>query len=133
MFSSIFQTALHVYFIYVIVYFIVINIVYTVLLVLSYREIMKYMRHNSFSELRPMLQSELTPPVSILAPAFNEEPTVVESVKSLLKLNYGKYEVVVINDGSKDKTLDVMRQEFNLYASRQVYRSIINAKPVRGR
>ncbi len=126
------QIILHLYFLYVILFFIVMNLTYTILLTLSYREIMKYMRHNSFSDFRPMLQSELTPPVTLLAPAYNEEPTVVDSVKSLLKLNYGMYEVVVINDGSKDKTLDVLKKEFELYRSKQVYNPALKAQAVRG-
>lgn len=123
---------LHSYFFFVIGYFVVVNLTYTFFLGMSFREILYYMRHNSFGNLRLLVQSELTPPVSILAPAYNEEPTVVESVKSLLKLNYGKYEVVVINDGSKDGTLERLITEFQMYPSRQVYRGLLQAKPVRG-
>src|SRR3989304_6293788 len=123
---------LHSYFFFVIGYFVVVNLTYTFFLGMSFREILYYMRHNSFGNLRLLVQSELTPPVSILAPAYNEEPTVVESVKSLLKLNYGKYEVVVINDGSKDGTLEQLITEFQMYPSRQVYRGLLQAKPVRG-
>ncbi len=120
------------YFIFVIVYFIAVNLCYAVLLGLSFGEIMLYMRHNSFSNLRSIIQSELTPPVSILAPAYNEEATVVESVKSLLKLNYGNYEVVVINDGSKDGTLQRLITEFFLFRSKRIYNEVLEAKPVRG-
>lgn len=123
---------LHCYFFFVIAYFVVVNLTYTFFLGMSFREILYYMRHNSFGNLRLLVQSELTPPVSILAPAYNEELTVVESVKSLLKLNYGKYEVVVINDGSKDGTLERLITEFQMYPSRQVYRGLLQAKPVRG-
>ncbi|MBI3110121.1 MAG: glycosyltransferase family 2 protein [Ignavibacteriales bacterium] len=123
---------LHSYFFFVIGYFVVVNLTYTFFLGMSFREILYYMRHNSFGNLRLLVQSELTPPVSILAPAYNEEPTVVESVKSLLKLNYGKYEVVVINDGSKDGTLERLITEFQMYPSRQVYHGLLQAKPVRG-
>ncbi len=123
---------LHSYFFFVIGYFVVVNLTYTFFLGMSFREILYYMRHNSFGNLRLLVQSELTPPVSILAPAYNEEPTVVESVKSLLKLNYGKYEVVVINDGSKDGTLERLITEFQMYPSRQVYRGLLQGKPVRG-
>lgn len=117
---------------FVTLYFVVVNITYTVLLLRSFREIMHYMRHNAFSNYRIMVQSELTAPVSILAPAHNEEPTVVESTKSLLKLNYGRYEVVIINDGSTDATLERMKNEFQLYKSKQIYRPTIASKNVRG-
>jgi cellulose synthase/poly-beta-1,6-N-acetylglucosamine synthase-like glycosyltransferase len=122
---------LDVYFYWIIVYFIGVNITYSILLVFSYREIATYMRRQALGDFRALLQSELTPAVSLLAPAFNEEATIVESVKSLLKLNYGKYEVVVVNDGSTDNTLGTMVGEFNLREVRQLYLPAVPAKPVR--
>ncbi len=130
-FLDVLQPVLHTYFLFTIGYFVVVNLTYTFFLGLSFKEILYYMRHNSFGNLRLLVQSEITPPVSILAPAYNEEPTVVESVKSLLKLNYGTYEVVVINDGSRDGTLKQLIEEFHLYRSRQLYLPSIEAKPVR--
>jgi len=127
-----FAVVLETYVVGTILFFVVVNLTYTVLLVLSLREILRYMRHNSFSDFRTLVQTELAPPISILAPAYNEEPTVVESVRSLLKLNYGEYEVVVINDGSKDRTLERLINEFQMYPSKQVYVPSIEAKPVRG-
>lgn len=117
---------------FVTVYFVAVNVTYTFLLLRSFREIMYYMRHNAFSNYRIMVQSELTAPVSILAPAYNEEPTVVESTKSLLKLNYGRYEVVIVNDGSTDATLERMKDEFLLYKSKQIYQPTIASGKVRG-
>lgn len=113
-------------------FFIGVNATYTFLLVRSYREILKYMRHNMFSNYRVMVQSELTPPVTIVAPAFNEETTVVESTKSLLKLNYGSYDVVIVNDGSKDRTLERMKTEFGLRPSNYLYVPLLKSEPVRG-
>ncbi|HTP79532.1 MAG TPA: glycosyltransferase [Bacteroidota bacterium] len=125
-------TLANAYFVFVIVYFILLNVSHTILLALSFREIMYYMRHNSFESLRGLVQSELAPPVSILAPAFNEEQTVVESVRSLLKLSYGTYEVVVINDGSSDRTLGRLTKEFDLFVSKRRYQSLLPSQSVRG-
>jgi cellulose synthase/poly-beta-1,6-N-acetylglucosamine synthase-like glycosyltransferase len=55
-----------------------------------------------------------TLPITILCPAHNEEATVVDSVRALLALRYPQHEVVVCNDGSKDKTLQVLRTAFAL-------------------
>ena len=125
------EVALNSYLFFVLFYFVAVNATYVVLLALSYRQIVSYLRHNSFSDYRIMVQSELVPPVSLLAPAYNEEATIVQSVRSLLKLNYGSYEVVVINDGSKDNTLRTLLETFDLKASRQHYVPVIPAKPVR--
>lgn len=54
------------------------------------------------------------PSISILAPAYNEEATCVQSVKSFLMLNYPSFEVMVINDGSKDKTMEKLKEAFQL-------------------
>lgn len=57
---------------------------------------------------------DLLRPISILVPAYNEEETVCESVYSLLRLNYPNYEIIVVNDGSKDKTIERLVSEFEL-------------------
>ncbi len=126
------QIFLDAYFVFVVLYFIVVNMLYVVLLGLSFREIMTYMRRMSFSDFRSTVQSEITPPISILAPAYNEEATITTSVRSLLKLSYGEYEVIVINDGSKDATLNTLIKEFDLFASKRIYVEHVRAKPVRG-
>ncbi|WP_202131557.1 glycosyltransferase family 2 protein [Aurantiacibacter rhizosphaerae] len=76
--------------------------------------------------------SDQAPAISVLAPAFNEELTIVESTRSLLALQYPDFEVIVINDGSKDGTLDRLVSEFGLeQVDRFVDRSVEHA-PIRG-
>jgi cellulose synthase/poly-beta-1,6-N-acetylglucosamine synthase-like glycosyltransferase len=117
---------------FVIVYFILINIVYFVMLVSSFFAILRYLRRDLFCDFRVIIQSEFSTPVSVLAPAFNEQATIVENVNSLLKLNYSTMEVVVINDGSKDETLATLIREFGLRKTHKVYVRKIATKPVRG-
>ncbi|AJY77523.1 glycosyltransferase family 2 protein [Paenibacillus beijingensis] len=62
-----------------------------------------------------VLSSHYTPPLSILVPAYNEEAGIVSSIRSLLGINYSEYEIIVINDGSKDNTLDAVIREFDMY------------------
>jgi cellulose synthase/poly-beta-1,6-N-acetylglucosamine synthase-like glycosyltransferase len=72
-----------------------------------------------------------TLPISILCPAHNEERTVVESVRALLQLRYPQHEVLVVNDGSKDKTMQVLRQAFALEAVPFDLRLDLPCKPIR--
>lgn len=58
--------------------------------------------------------SPLTPSVSIIAPAYNEEVTIIDNVYSLLNINYPDYDIIVVNDESTDKTLELMIEEFKL-------------------
>jgi len=58
--------------------------------------------------------AKAAPPIALLAPAYNEAPTVVESVRSLLSIRYPEFEIVVINDGSTDATLETLIDTFSL-------------------
>jgi len=80
----------------------------------------------------PQLYAGAEPPVSILVPAWNEQATIVASVRSLLQLHYPEFEVIVINDGSGDATLEVLIREFALQPFPEAYRVRLPSAPVRG-
>ena len=99
----------------ILLYFLAINGTYFSLLFLSGFFVLKYRRRVQHERWRLILQSPLTVPVSVIAPAYNEELTIEESVKSLLMLQYPEYEVIVVNDGSKDDTLERLKGTFDLH------------------
>ncbi len=68
-------------------------------------------RHIDHGEL---LRDPLTPPISIVVPARDEEAVIMESVRSLLSLRYPELEVIVVDDGSTDRTFELLRDEFSL-------------------
>ena len=70
----------------------------------------------------PQYASGLEPPITVLAPAYNEAATIAASVRSMLQLDYPAFEVLVINDGSTDATLQVLRDEFALVEFPEAYR-----------
>jgi GT2 family glycosyltransferase len=74
----------------------------------------------------------IAPPVSILAPAHNEAPTIVESIYSLLALQYAEFEVVVINDGSTDDTLERLVKAFDLQVSSRDFERVAPHKDILG-
>jgi cellulose synthase/poly-beta-1,6-N-acetylglucosamine synthase-like glycosyltransferase len=98
----------------ILIYFAAINGVYLILIILSYFSVVRYHRLIRLQQWRRVIQSPTTIPVTIIAPAYNEEVTIVESVKSLLALQYPLFETVVVNDGSKDETLETLKSAFNL-------------------
>lgn len=110
-------------------YFILLNGGYIMLNVLSLLGMREYFRARSVDSL-PKAYSDYELPISILVPAYNEAPTIVASVRALLQLRYPEYEIVVINDGSSDATLDVLIREFSLVAFPEVYRKRIETKTV---
>jgi cellulose synthase/poly-beta-1,6-N-acetylglucosamine synthase-like glycosyltransferase len=71
-------------------------------------------------------------PISVLVPAYNEQETIVENIKSLLSLNYPTFEIVVINDGSKDETLNRVLSAFKLKLINQPIRYRIKTNKIRG-
>lgn len=104
-------------------------ILYIFLGVLSFVAIKRYKIYNTKFDDALLLSSPLTPGVSVIAPAFNEEKTIIVNVKSLLTLNYPLFEVVIINDGSTDKTLDLLIEEFELEETPFAYVERIKTKP----
>src|SRR5712692_11415116 len=66
-------------------------------------------------------EAPLAPPITIIAPAHNEESSIRVAVRNLLALDYPQLEVIVVNDGSEDRTLEQMREEFCLRLVRAVY------------
>ena len=76
--------------------------------------------------------SEQAPAISVLAPAFNEELSIVESTRSLMALQYPDFEVIVINDGSKDATLQTLIDEFGLARVERFVDTAVSHAPVRG-
>jgi cellulose synthase/poly-beta-1,6-N-acetylglucosamine synthase-like glycosyltransferase len=71
------------------------------------------------------------PSISLIAPAYNEANTILESVKSQLSLHYPDYEVIVVNDGSRDETLALLKQHFNLLPIQRAHELVAKHKPIR--
>ena len=71
------------------------------------------------------------PPLTLLVPAYNEEVTCIDSVRSLLRLDYPSYEVVICNDGSKDRTVEVLRKAFGFERTDVNYHPALATAPVR--
>ncbi|HEY8572830.1 glycosyltransferase [Phenylobacterium sp.] len=90
-------------------------------------------RDRGIAETRQLWRryAEAAPPISLLVPAYNEELTIVESLRSLLSLQYPSFEVVVVNDGSKDGTLKALVEAFDLDAVDRDYEAVAPHKPIR--
>lgn len=76
--------------------------------------------------------ADVTPPIAFLVPAFNEEMNIVDSLKSLLAMNYPKIEAIVVNDGSTDGTLKALIEAFGLVAIERDFDDALLHKPIRG-
>ncbi|HKQ97153.1 MAG TPA: glycosyltransferase family 2 protein, partial [Candidatus Polarisedimenticolia bacterium] len=117
---------------WVLFYFGVLNAFYIILFLISLYEVVRFVKRTFFSDYEQILKSEMTWPISILVPAHNESRTIVETVRSLLSVNYGQFEVIVINDGSTDDTLQKVVRTFDLKRTDRVYRRTLETSEVRG-
>lgn len=84
------------------------------LLWFSVRELSFQIRAKKSRPSSMVFREGMLPTISVIVPAFREEKTIVQSVRALLDLKYPDYEVIVVNDGSPDGTLDVLTGEFAL-------------------
>ncbi len=91
-----------------------------------------YKKKNSFGNISKTMGSPLAPGITIIAPAYNEGLNIVENVRSLLSLQYTNYEVMVVNDGSKDDTLQKLIDAYSLVRTNRDIDPNIKSKPIRG-
>ncbi len=113
------------------VYFLALNLLYLVFTLIAWRDVTRHLRRRRFEPADEVFASPLTPGVSVLLPAYNEEVGVVDAVRSLLALRYPMHEVIVVNDGSKDGTLAVLQEAFDLVPVRKALRQTIPTRAVR--
>jgi cellulose synthase/poly-beta-1,6-N-acetylglucosamine synthase-like glycosyltransferase len=123
------RTLLNGYQYVLLVYFSSLNILYALFTCIGLRAIVVvFAREFSQGSLRDLLERDVYKPVSILVPAHNEEVHIVDSVRSLLALQFPEFEIVVVSDGSEDGTMDQLIRAFALaeqpWASRHTYRSL---------
>lgn len=116
----------------VLVYFLAVNGWYLVLLLSAGMEMSRYVLLARGRARWRLMGSRVAPSISMLAPAYNEAATIGESVRALLALFYPNLEVVVVNDGSKDETMDVLRDTFDLAPIHPVYQKRIRSNEVVG-
>jgi cellulose synthase/poly-beta-1,6-N-acetylglucosamine synthase-like glycosyltransferase len=95
----------------ILIYFFAISIFYIILILISSGKLRDFIRsiRNDVTII-----SNYTKPISVVVPAYNEEATIIDNITSLLDLNYPEFEIIVVNDGSKDETLAKVIEHFKL-------------------
>jgi cellulose synthase/poly-beta-1,6-N-acetylglucosamine synthase-like glycosyltransferase len=112
-------------------YFAGLNLVYIALNLSALRMVGRDSDARAIAAL-PDYTVGLEPAISIIVPAYNEALTIASSVRSMLQLDYPEFEILVVNDGSRDETLAVLEREFGLRPFPEAYRVAVPVKPVRG-
>ena len=117
---------------FVLIYFISLNIIYLILFLVSLYEVLKFIKRTFFSDYQQILKSDMTLPITLIVPAHNEQKTIVDTVRSLQMLNYPEFEIVVVNDGSKDATLERLLSAYELRRVDRVFKRSLPTRDVKG-
>ncbi len=116
---------------FILIYALAVMFSYTLLASISYDTLKKYLKNNRKVNYNKVLDSNLSPTISIIAPAYNEENTIIDNIKSILSVHYQNFEVIIVNDGSKDGTLSKIIKEFQLVPYNYAYRTEIKTQIIR--
>src|SRR5262245_45760058 len=106
--------ALHGFDTFVIGYFLVLNTIYLILILVASVELIRYFRRRAYVGFDDVFANPLTPAVSLILPAHNEEPLIVDSVEAMLSMRSPRFKGIVVDDGSTDATFSRLEQAFGL-------------------
>ena len=112
-------------------YFLFVNSFYALQLAGAMLEMRQHALKTREESIWRVSGSDVAPSISILAPAYNESATIEGSVRALLAIYYPNLEIAVINDGSKDETIEVLKKHFDLIPVRLIYQQQMKTQPVR--
>ncbi len=116
----------------VIVYFVLLNGAYFATSLLAFRALRRYAARLKSVDIQEFLVSAGAPPITLIVPAYDEEATCVDVVRSLLTLNYPEYEVIIVNDGSRDATADRLASAFEMVPAARMQIADFETAPIHG-
>ena len=118
--------------IFIAVYMIIIIVFYTAILLISLLQLRREYQLNREQTFEDYANELYTKPVSIIVPAYNEEAGIIQSIRSLLSINYPSYEIIVVNDGSRDNTLNKVIEYYDMKKVDKVIRKQVETKQIKG-
>lgn len=130
--QSIFNHLIHFFEYSIFFYAVFIMVSYLLIAFVSARLVAKYKKEQEVIDYDELLASPLLPSIAIIAPAYNEGITIVDNIRSLLSLHYSNLSVIVVNDGSKDDTVQKAIEAYDLEQVDFFYNERIPTQKVRG-
>lgn len=111
-------------------YFIVFNGSYILLNLMSLSNLLRYRREQGGATLRED-EARHEIPISLIVPVCNQASAAAAVVRTMLHLDYSEFEIIIVNDGSSDETLEVLMREFSFVPFPEAYRDRLQTKPVK--
>lgn len=115
---------------FIIFYVLVAGILNVIQMVISIYRTPRYVKRNKYANIKQFNDSSHMIPISILVPAYNEDLNIVQNIRSMMDLNYLNYEIIIINDGSEDNTLEFLVEAFSLKKIEFPLKKTIETEPV---
>lgn len=114
------------------VYFILMHGLYLLLILIGATQLKRYHQGIQFGDFQRISESPLSLPISVVMAAYNEESMILHTVQNVLRLRYPQHEVIVVNDGSTDNTLQVLIEHFKLKRVDRAFKKNFTTQPIRG-
>lgn len=115
----------------ILIYFIAKVVIYSLFQLISFKSIYDYSVLISQTKIKMILADTFYRPISIIVPAYNEQETIIANIYSLLRMHYPEFEVIIINDGSDDQTLQSVIDEFKMVIVDKPVRKILNHQEIK--
>lgn len=112
-------------------YFASINIVYSVLLIFASFKIFFRQKEISFEDYIAVLRSNSLPEISFLIPAYNESKNILRTIKNILSISYRYKRIIIINDGSEDSSLEILKEAFQFVTIPMLYAETLPSQKVK--
>ena len=107
-------------------------LIYTWIGLYAMGAVFRYKYYNTFTDYSIIAANPNAPTFSLIAPAYNEGMTIVDNVRSLLSLYYHNLEIIIVNDGSKDDSMQKLIAAYELDAISYYVEPTIETKEIRG-
>lgn len=116
---------------FVLIYFSLLSIGYTILLIASFPDILLSFKEAQHGNIADLINREELAPITIITPAYNAQDNILNTVFSILNNTYKNKQIIIVNHGSTDNTLQLLIDEFSLYEVPIVVKQTLKAAPFR--
>ncbi|MGN4127161.1 glycosyltransferase family 2 protein [Lysinibacillus sphaericus] len=114
----------------IIIYMLLVIVTYGLMFFFAFFKLRKEYRLDQTEMDDTYIDAFYSKPVSVIIPAYNEEVGIVDSIHSLLSLHYPEFEIIIVNDGSTDRTQEIVIEHFQMKKIEKVIKMEIPASPI---